>query len=252
MLTTATRLRLLLAAAATIITAATPGQAALFTHVYTGTVTYGYDYADIFKAGPDLAGLTYTATYLIDDAKGTISEYSNDDGIGSSYSSSSTIYGGTRYGIPDNPVSAKFTINGNTVAIGGSYDSNVNESNYNPIYNGSGAETAHAFVQDYNYDIDGNYVSNYLYLAANRPNDVDYRPANFRIPQNFGPSYGFSYFGINDSVTGLQAYAALDVASFTSSAAAVPEPASWAMMIGGFGIVGGALRRRPRRIALMA
>ena len=29
-----------------------------------------------------------------------------------------------------------------------------------------------------------------------------------------------------------------------AAAAAVPEPASWAMMIGGFGLVGGALRRR--------
>lgn len=32
--------------------------------------------------------------------------------------------------------------------------------------------------------------------------------------------------------------------AFEVSAAAVPEPASWAMMIAGFGIVGGALRRR--------
>jgi hypothetical protein len=32
--------------------------------------------------------------------------------------------------------------------------------------------------------------------------------------------------------------------------AAVPEPASWAMMIAGFGLVGGALRRRETRVAL--
>lgn len=32
----------------------------------------------------------------------------------------------------------------------------------------------------------------------------------------------------------------------TDAVAAVPEPASWAMMIGGFGIVGGAMRRRRR------
>jgi hypothetical protein len=30
----------------------------------------------------------------------------------------------------------------------------------------------------------------------------------------------------------------------TADAAAVPEPASWAMMISGFGLVGGAMRRR--------
>jgi hypothetical protein len=32
----------------------------------------------------------------------------------------------------------------------------------------------------------------------------------------------------------------------TSKIAAVPEPATWAMMLGGFGVLGGALRRRQR------
>ena len=35
-------------------------------------------------------------------------------------------------------------------------------------------------------------------------------------------------------------------------AAAVPEPATWAMMIGGFGLVGGALRSQRRRTAALA
>lgn len=34
--------------------------------------------------------------------------------------------------------------------------------------------------------------------------------------------------------------------------AAVPEPASWAMMISGFGLIGGALRRRPARSEAIA
>ena len=33
-------------------------------------------------------------------------------------------------------------------------------------------------------------------------------------------------------------------------AAAVPEPTTWAMMIGGFGLVGGAMRRRAAKLAL--
>lgn len=36
------------------------------------------------------------------------------------------------------------------------------------------------------------------------------------------------------------------------SAPAVPEPAAWALMIGGFGLIGGAMRRRTHRIALTA
>lgn len=37
---------------------------------------------------------------------------------------------------------------------------------------------------------------------------------------------------------------AIDDASFTAVAAGVPEPATWAMMIGGFGLMGASLRRR--------
>jgi hypothetical protein len=39
----------------------------------------------------------------------------------------------------------------------------------------------------------------------------------------------------------------VDNVTFSATAAAVPEPATWAMMIGGFGIVGGAMRSARRR-----
>lgn len=45
--------------------------------------------------------------------------------------------------------------------------------------------------------------------------------------------------------------ASLDNLTFSYTAAAVPEPASWAMMIGGFGLLGGALRRRSTRIGVV-
>jgi hypothetical protein len=50
-------------------------------------------------------------------------------------------------------------------------------------------------------------------------------------------------FSFNDMV--------IDDISFQGPAAlsAVPEPATWAMMIGGFGLVGGAMRRRATRVA---
>ena len=56
---------------------------------------------------------------------------------------------------------------------------------------------------------------------------------------------GFSFSGnsVFLNVSG-QTYAASDFTSL--SITAVPEPAQWAMMIGGFGLVGAATRRRTR------
>lgn len=44
----------------------------------------------------------------------------------------------------------------------------------------------------------------------------------------------------------------VDTFSVTANAAAVPEPASWALMISGFGLVGGALRTSRRAVAVAA
>ena len=62
-------------------------------------------------------------------------------------------------------------------------------------------------------------------------------------------SITFDSFTDDLTITDLVQPATLDGANFTYSldtaiGAAVPEPASWAMMIGGFGLVGAATRRR--------
>ena len=70
------------------------------------------------------------------------------------------------------------------------------------------------------------------------------------VPLSLLPSTGFDpeHYGFNiwprDGVhTGFAAIS--DFAPNNATvAAAVPEPASWAMMLGGFGLIGGAMRRR--------
>jgi len=58
---------------------------------------------------------------------------------------------------------------------------------------------------------------------------------------------GFQTFTFNKSgltslnISSASAYA---IDNISVSAAAVPEPAAWAMLVGGFGVVGGAVRRR--------
>ncbi len=69
-----------------------------------------------------------------------------------------------------------------------------------------------------------------------------------------GVNTAFSFFGIDGlgPITGFSidttrtpdGFSSVGPISFAGAAGAVPEPATWAMMIGGFGMVGGAMRRR--------
>lgn len=52
----------------------------------------------------------------------------------------------------------------------------------------------------------------------------------------------------DSSTSGSFANVALDAVSVIGAGPAVPEPASWAMMIAGFGMTGAAMRRRSRKL----
>lgn len=78
-------------------------------------------------------------------------------------------------------------------------------------------------------------------------------PIRFSNGENFfglravtgtGTFYGFAY--TSDNVLNSIGFESVADAAITATTAAgaVPEPATWAMMIGGFGMVGGAMRRR--------
>jgi hypothetical protein len=66
------------------------------------------------------------------------------------------------------------------------------------------------------------------------------------VPAGFQFGFAVDYDGVyyNDS-TGIR----FTVGGPDASSGAVPEPASWAMMVGGFGLVGGAMRRRSGKLA---
>jgi hypothetical protein len=53
-------------------------------------------------------------------------------------------------------------------------------------------------------------------------------------------------------ITTVSPFATAFVTATSSAVAAVPEPASWAMMIAGFGLVGGAMRRRSGQVLATA
>ncbi len=70
-----------------------------------------------------------------------------------------------------------------------------------------------------------------------------------------GNSFVFDSISLTETVTELNAPFTIGSASFSyqlRDVGAVPEPATWAMMITGFGLVGGAMRRRRTGAAVIA
>jgi hypothetical protein len=63
-----------------------------------------------------------------------------------------------------------------------------------------------------------------------------------------GSGFGANFVGYIDNVRGTTVGGDTGIVNFE----AVPEPATWAMMIGGFGLVGAAMRRRSSQKAVLA
>ena len=62
----------------------------------------------------------------------------------------------------------------------------------------------------------------------------------------------FNFGGIRSILISGNGDFAIDTLSFDAGRGAVPEPASWAMMIGGFALAGAAMRRRSTKLAFAA
>jgi len=65
----------------------------------------------------------------------------------------------------------------------------------------------------------------------------------FDLATGLGTNGQVSFAGNGKQTT----YAYFNPAHYTLDVLAVPEPASWGMMIGGFGMIGAAARRRRAR-----
>ncbi len=228
--------------------------AALFKITYTGTITSGFDYGGMFYApGTDLTGVPYSDEFILDTSTGAMSF---DNGV------TSSIDGLNNF----SPITAKLTINGvsfqygnKPLTHGSASQSNFFDGSNHAVYD----EVSH-YVQDFdngayfNYNwnritsFDNNIVdtSDYtanLYYAAQPLDRLD---GAFLVWQSDPRFIGYPACG------GFSCYASGGLRPETVriegiAAPSVPEPATWAMMIAGFGSVGSA-RRFLRRTAKLA
>jgi hypothetical protein len=196
-------------------------QAAIVTFTYTGEVLSGVDGGGLFgTAGANLTGLAYSTTYAFDDT------YAKTD------SGSVKAVGGIENGQPNPLIYGETTINGisqkltNGDYLAG-YGVNYTLGKYNNLYY-FGTFSSLAAVAGV-----GDNIHNACFTA---PSPMPH----FGVCENHADGYfrtgGTELFLSTDFVASSQ--------PFKLGTSYVPEPATWAMMIMGFGLVGGALRRR--------
>jgi hypothetical protein len=210
--------RLLLAAGLLALTAGA-AQARIVTVTWTGLVTDGVDVDGSFgDQGADLAGFGFTAVYRFDTAR-TATDAT---------ASSTDIQGGSRYATTSPVLSASITINGHTFTLAGSY--------FGEIYSHfDGSEDFYTEAQD-SADVDlwNSLRSHGPAFAWATPDFADFDSDVSDYDDGGGFSTQADLFDLaNQHLT-----------IHSEADGAVPEPAGWALMLGGFGLVGGALRRR--------
>lgn len=198
---------------------ASEASAARYIATYTGVVNRGYDYGQVFGDVLRLDGESFTATYLFDSDVG-IDHYLTP--------TSQWRLGGTNSGADTPILKASITIKGTTVQFDSSWESSLSYD--------AGDAASHGV----NGQPDGaTYLFNMLRGAPfSRITDVG----------TYSSDDGFGGFGLAKNGT----WTSAGLVSQTLTLSAIPEPASWAMMIVGFGAAGAMVRSSRRRGCVVA
>lgn len=218
------------AASAALVLASVPAAAAIRIASYSGTLASGFDKNGLFGTlGADLAGLAIVAAYTFDTSLGNRN---------ANPGSSDELTGGTTYGVATPVIRTRITINGISRDL--------------PGLTGSTAFTGLGYGRTFEtYDFEDTPAFQIANGAANI--DLDAESAlSFSLDQNVAPIavvLDTSYFQFTnfDKINLVQSERTFGEwnANAIYALASVPEPANWALMIAGFGLIGIALRRQP-------
>ena len=230
-----------IATLASMLTLAAPASSTIYYATYTGTlIGYSQDISGVYgPAGTSLYGVPYTATFRMNDALpgAPFVSYSDVQGF------HSHLQGGAQNGTTAQAVTGSITVKGVTIAIDASSD--------NFAY-----QTHHYYDQSYHYVSSSEGFIDQL-VTSFEPFEF-LTSADLRTPVDVDVSNleqatgGFLIYTPNAT----NAYGRNWVQGSTqvehltiSAAGAVPEPASWALLVAGFGLVGITSRSKRRQDA---
>lgn len=225
------------AAAAALSLLAGSASATILTVTFTGTLSEGYDQTGRFgAAGTDLTGAAFSVVEYFDTTKGVYNPPPFE-----------SISGGTDNGIPGSPGSGSVTVNGVSASIAGGAISFLSR----------GQSSIGTFV--YDHEVAGDVetyggISAHLNYGAGPPGG-DFTTNFHGDCLGVDTCYGVFNFGsfINLPNHGSETYytdsgkfliSTFDITGGTDPVSGVPEPATWAMMLVGFGMAGATVRRR--------
>ena len=207
---------------------------AILEYDWSGTVTSGNDLTGVFgAAGANLAGDSYTATFLFNDALGMTVSFPGE---------LNELNGGpSSYGDVSPALKATLTINDRTASFLGNGQGNVADF---PLGNEYRTYAAADYTQG---TFDASFIEQDL-LTADAPATLEANFTGSGLPgslNKFQIAQGQPFHGGNDASGVL---APTVVTEHVISAA--PEPSTWLLMMAGIGGIGLTLRRRRPSIAM--
>jgi hypothetical protein len=225
-------------AAVLALAAPLPAAAKIIRVTYIGVVDGGIDSTGIFgPAESDLGGKRYRAVTVFDTSRGDLQ----------TSPSSFAAIGGDRFGTTNPAISATLTINGVTESLTPDYFGLIYSSHApGPEYP---QFSFHAHQARHNsYDgvyLEDDFINNQIEVDAEMPGLPFGYDTSFHYLVQPGDYIAGSSFQILHCCApeGVERYAYGSLAP-QLLLVSVPEPASWTLLIAGFGLTGAELRRR--------
>lgn len=213
-----------------------PASAATILITYTGTVNSGMDTTGVFgAAATDLTGKAFTSVYTLNYPTFGVADING--------SNSHETYGGALFNNAS-PLSAQITINGVTKSLSGAFSGDHFLQTFpNPV----------SSISDQAITDGQNIISNLIQSPVNGVvNSLNFSvPVSYNVKSGDYAAGGFYLSHLSDFYQVEDATGNFNTLSVNvESVGAVPEPATWALLLMGFGMVGATLRIRRREPAL--
>lgn len=235
-----------IAATLAVSSAATPASALIVNIVYEGVVNRSLDETGVFGSiGTNTyVGMSYTARYTLDIPNGIHQTNPGPEAF-------ERYYGGSLYGAASPVSAASVTVNGVTVAIPPIYEGQANAYNYDPIVGGNRQQSHIATDYVFNALTFRQFTVSSSVTDSNGGTPLPLTgPFEWHPLLTGGTGSSFASIFLFEYTTNTLFYQAEVYANVTRLVVSpavtpgVPEPATWAMMLLGFGGLAVAANRR--------